>query len=48
MLIINGEIKVWAMDFRSIMKEYDWWKRFSDEEFMMVAEVKYTGGELIG
>lgn len=47
-LVIGGDIKAWAMDYRSIMKEYDWWKSYSDESFMFVAEIKYAGGELLG
>lgn len=47
-LVVGGEVKALAMDFRSIMKEYEWWKRYSDEAYMFCAEIKYAGGELLG
>ena len=48
MLLVGGEIKAWAMDYNSIMKEYEWWRRYSDESMMYVAKTVYAGGELLG
>ena len=47
-LVVNGDIKAWAMNFCDIMKENNWWRSYSDECNMFCAEIKYAGGELLG